>query len=379
MIRPAHYAVCNAVGAALCSVGATIDTIVDLLPSSVDGGEQRKRELDQLIVAAHQECERKGALSDTIRLVELEQLPLAYHPSGHKHRVQLTAIGQVDLTKFRQNEQEKSVKKLYLQIEKGVPQDIKPPIQVDLTKRRPVFDDNGIWCIDSIDIEYIAYGAGILGNLFAFFFVKINRDSVTGCGGGGESYHGKLWCLEALREKKCEMRVVPPSFFHSSSDLVVDVGFMGAPTVTHELLPSGHECLLAVNAVEKYLSKKITGVYTGEIGGCNGLMGLIVAATKQVPCIDADGIGRAFPRLDQTLPFIHGCSPTPACLCDVRGETVMCTDGTISTPQELEDTFREECTKRGLIVGVCLPPITGEELQKHAVPYSLSRAWFLGE
>ncbi|CAF1059782.1 unnamed protein product [Rotaria sordida] len=44
IIRPAHYAVCNAIGAALCSISATIDSIVDLLPSSIDGGEQRKSE-----------------------------------------------------------------------------------------------------------------------------------------------------------------------------------------------------------------------------------------------------------------------------------------------------------------------------------------------
>ncbi|CAF1359231.1 unnamed protein product [Rotaria sordida] len=44
IIRPAHYAVCNAVGAALCSISATIDSIVDLLPSSIDGGDQRKSE-----------------------------------------------------------------------------------------------------------------------------------------------------------------------------------------------------------------------------------------------------------------------------------------------------------------------------------------------
>jgi DUF917 family protein len=175
------------------------------------------------------------------------------------------------------------------------------------------------------------------------------------------------------------MRVVPPSLFRSSSDLVVDVGFMGAPTVSHELLSSGHECLLAVNAVEEYLSRKVSAVYSGEIGGSNGLMGLLVAASKRIPCIDADGMGRAFPRLDHVLAFIHGCCPTPASLCDVRGETVMCTDDTISTPQELEDTFRDECIKRGLCAGVCLPPMTGEEMQKHVYPYSLSRAWFLGK
>ncbi len=172
IIRPAHYAVCNAVGAALCSVSATIDSIVDLLPSSIDGGEQRKLELNRLILAAHEQCEQKGARSDTIRLVELEQVPLAYHTSGHKHRVQLTAVGQIDLVKFKQNEQEKRVQKLCLEVEKGAPPDIKPPVHVELTKKRPVFDDNGVWCVDPIDIEYIAYGTGILGNLFAFFLSK---------------------------------------------------------------------------------------------------------------------------------------------------------------------------------------------------------------
>jgi DUF917 family protein len=211
------------------------------------------------------------------------------------------------------------------------------------------------------------------------FSSKINFYYITGCGGGGESYHCKLWCLEVLRKDKYKMRVVPPSFFSSSSDLVVDVGFMGAPTVAHELLANGGECLEAVSTIENYLSRKIVAVYSGEIGGSNGLMGLLVAASKELPCIDCDGIGRAFPCLDHTLAYIHGLPATPACVCDVRGETVMCTDDMIATPKELENTFREECTKRGLCIGICLAPLTGEQLQKHTIHHSLSRAWFLGK
>jgi DUF917 family protein len=218
-----------------------------------------------------------------------------------------------------------------------------------------------------------------LVNAFLSFSFKLNLDYFTGCGGGGESYHCKLWCLEVLREGKYKMRVVPPAYFSSSTDLVVEVGFMGAPTVSHELLSNGHECLEAVNTLEKFLSKKIAGIYSAEIGGSNGLMGLLVAASKQVPCIDCDGMGRAFPYLNQVLSFIHNLPATPACLCDIRGETVLCTDDMISTAQELEDVFRKECTERGLCVGVCLPPMNGEQLQKHALPYSLSRAWFLGK
>ena len=218
-----------------------------------------------------------------------------------------------------------------------------------------------------------------LVNNLLFDCSKINLNYITGCGGGGESYHCRLWCLEILRENKDKMRVVPPSFFPSSSDLVADIGYMGAPTVIHELLSNGRECLEAVNAIEKYLSKKLAGVYSGEIGGANGLMGLIVAASKGIPCIDCDGMGRAFPCLDHVVSFIHGLPVTLACLCDIRHEIVMCTDNMVSTPKELEDTFREECIKRGLSIGVCLPPLTGEQLQKHTVHHSLSRAWFLGE
>ena len=175
------------------------------------------------------------------------------------------------------------------------------------------------------------------------------------------------------------MRVVPASFFRSSSELLAEVAFMGAPTVSHELLSNGRECLDAIDAMERYVSKKIVGVFSGEIGGSNGLMGLLVAAHKGVPCVDCDGLGRAFPCLNHALAFINGMPVTPCCLCDVRGETVMCTSAMASTPKELEDIFREECTKRGLIVGLCLPPMAGHELEKNTLANSLSRAWFLGE
>ena len=218
-----------------------------------------------------------------------------------------------------------------------------------------------------------------LVNKFISFTQKISRSRIVGCGGGGESYHGKLWCLEELRKDSRSMRVVPFSYFDSSAGLTVTVGSMGAPTVSHELLSNGRECLEAVNVLEKHLSKKIVGICSVEIGGANGLEGLIVAAQKQVFCIDADGMGRAFPYLTHVLPYINNFPATPSSFCDRRGETILCTDDRVSTPQELEDFFRDECTKRGLTLGIALSPMTGKELQKYMVPHSLSRAWFLGK
>lgn len=163
MLRPNHFAVCNAVGAALCCVSATIDVLVDLPPSSVDGGQQRKQELDRLTSKAYEQCEQNGARLDSIHLADLEQIPLAYYPGGHRHRVQLTAIGQLDLDKFQRNTPVNHGRKSTMQLKKEAPADIKPPIHVEMTKKQPTFNENGVWCIDAIDIEYIAYGTGILG------------------------------------------------------------------------------------------------------------------------------------------------------------------------------------------------------------------------
>lgn len=165
IIRPSHYAVCNAVGAALCSVSSTIESIIDLIPSSVDGGEQRQRELNQLMIVARQQCEQNGANPNTIELVDIEQVPLTYYPGGYRHRVLLTAIGQLDMTKIKceKSSSQDEETRMPLNIVREPPQDAKAPVFIDMTNKIPLFDEQGVWRIDPIDIEYIAYGAGILG------------------------------------------------------------------------------------------------------------------------------------------------------------------------------------------------------------------------
>ena len=164
MIRPAHYAVCNAVGAALCSVSGTIESIVDLIPSTVDGGEQRQSELNRLMTAVREQCEQNGAQPSTIQVAEIEQVPLTYYPDGYRHRVLLTAIGQLAMTTLRGEKSgtgETTV--VPLDIVEGAAQDAKAPVFINMANKAPIFDEQGVWKIDAIDIEYIAYGAGILG------------------------------------------------------------------------------------------------------------------------------------------------------------------------------------------------------------------------
>jgi len=362
MIRPAHFAVCNAIGAALCAVSGTTESIVDLYPTSVDGGMQRKLELDRLENIVRQQCEQNGADPNTIRLVDIEQVPLSYYPGGYKHRVLLTAVGDLDLSKLKKRSFQSDESCSLTDFTDKSPTNSKPPKYSILANKKPVFDETGAWIIDSIDIEYIAYGVGILG-----------------CGGGGEPYHTKLSCLQMLKSNACQMRVIRPSALHPTDDLAAVIGFMGAPTVSHEQLPSGNECLTAITTIEGYLSKQITAVFSGEMGGANGLRNLLVGAIKNIPCVDCDSMGRAFPRLDQKLPFILGQNVTPTCMCDVRGRTVLYTDEQIKNARELEDVLRQECIRMGLRGGLCMPPMTGEQVHKYTIHNSLSRAWFIGQ
>ncbi|CAF0899382.1 unnamed protein product [Didymodactylos carnosus] len=92
---------------------------------------------------------------------------------------------------------------------------------------------------------------------------------------------------------------------------------MSAPTVGIEHLPSGQECLHSIRAIEKFLSRQVTSLYSAEIGGSNGLIALIVSSQMNIPCLDCDGMGRAFPQLDHSLSFIEGQKCSPTCLSDV--------------------------------------------------------------
>lgn len=55
------------------------------------------------------------------------------------------------------------------------------------------------------------------------------------------------------------------------------------------------------------MGKEAFAIVAGEIGGGNGLEALNVAAAMQLPVVDADFMGRAFPELQviTCLPIGH--------------------------------------------------------------------------
>ncbi|MET0133149.1 MAG: hydantoinase/oxoprolinase family protein, partial [Kibdelosporangium sp.] len=91
--RPENFAVANAVGAAISEVGGEVDRVVRI------GAGQRDRVLAEVKHEALARAEAAGALPESVRMVEVEEIPLAYLPGGAV-RIRVKAVGELDLARL---------------------------------------------------------------------------------------------------------------------------------------------------------------------------------------------------------------------------------------------------------------------------------------
>src|SRR5438445_4833861 len=91
IVKPNYSVVANAVGAAIGQVGGEVDRVFSLVGLNRDQAlEEAKNEANSKAVAA-------GADPTTIRVVDVEDIPLSYLP-GNAVRVRVKAIGDLFLT-----------------------------------------------------------------------------------------------------------------------------------------------------------------------------------------------------------------------------------------------------------------------------------------
>ena len=90
LVKPEHFAVANAIGAAIAQVGGEVDKVVALEGTTrVAAIEEAKAEAVEKAVAA-------GAERDSVRVVDVEDVPIAYL-AGDATRIRAKAIGDLDL------------------------------------------------------------------------------------------------------------------------------------------------------------------------------------------------------------------------------------------------------------------------------------------
>ncbi len=88
IIKPDHFPVANAIGAAIAQVGGECDRIFSLADLS------RDEALDQAKAEASDRAINAGANADSIEIVDVEEVPLAYLP-GNATRIMVKAIGDL--------------------------------------------------------------------------------------------------------------------------------------------------------------------------------------------------------------------------------------------------------------------------------------------
>lgn len=198
--------------------------------------------------------------------------------------------------------------------------------------------------------------------------------AVLGTGGGGDPYIGKLMALQALREFG-PVRMLDVDEINDE-EIVVPAAMMGAPTVMIEKIPSGKELLSAFKDLASYIGRPITAVMSIEAGGLNSMMPISVAASMNLPLVDCDGMGRAFPEIQMVTHTIFGVSATPMTIADEKGNSALI--NTINN--RWTETFsRSIAIDMGGSALIALYAATGKQLKELAVRGTMTFAEEIGK
>ncbi len=187
--------------------------------------------------------------------------------------------------------------------------------------------------------------------------------TVLGAGGGGDPYVGKLMAIEAIR-RYGEVELITPD--EVPDDALVAVSqMMGAPTIMVEKICSGAEPMATYDELVKELGQEPYAIYAVEAGGVNSTIPFILAATRGIPVVDCDLMGRAFPELQMVTLSINGVKGLPAVLADEKGNTV--------TVRGIDDRWLERIARQATsVMGgytiLASYPCTGKQLKDFCIP-----------
>lgn len=206
------------------------------------------------------------------------------------------------------------------------------------------------------DLEYLALGSAILGS-----------------GGGGDPAYDILMARHEM-EKYGPVTLLDVDEL-DSEDLVVPVGFMGAPLVCIEKLPCGREFEDLMRTLEVTLERKPTAILAAEIGGANAFTPLTIAGRLNLPVVDADTLGRAFPQLQMSSCNLMKVPVAPTFLADSLGNTVMLN---VSDALTLERMARHVTVAMGSSCAVAMYLMDGEQAKRAVIRGTVSQAIAIG-
>ncbi|CAF3441362.1 unnamed protein product [Fusarium graminearum] len=360
VLKPQWSQVANAIGAAMARVSAVVDTVKSTVKKSAN------ELLEEVSQEAIEKTVKAGALRSTVTVVEKEVLPLQY--IANKTRFVVRATGDFDFSKEsvvpETNEEseehqemdsyEKSAK------DQSSKRDTKEEEDFDILAYRPDVRER-TWYISERDVSWIATGCYILGT------------------GGGGSPYGLMIRLRSQLRNGAIVRVVNPEDL-SDNARVGCGGGAGSPTVAIEKL-AGDELLEAQQELYKMCNTSATHMISVEVGGANGLSGLLLGSSDQmdIPTVDGDWMGRAYPTKWQTTPVVFKERETiwsPIAVSDGNGNVLVMPKA--SSDEAVERIIRSALSEMGSQVGAADAPVTGAETRRWAIEHTLSQSWRIG-
>ncbi|KAH6683182.1 hypothetical protein B0J14DRAFT_575297 [Halenospora varia] len=363
VVKPEWSGVANAIGAATARVSGVVDTVES---TEVKSAAQVMKEISERAV---QKAVRNGAREDTVSVVEMDHLPLQY--IANKSRFIVKAVGDFDFSREAEAEvllvpenqtevdqMEDFAKKSSLD-DASSTSNSKPEVEIDIMTYKPEIRGRE-WIISNTDLDWISCGCYILGT------------------GGGGSPYGHMLRLREIMKEGGVVRVISPDDLRDE-DLVACGGGKGSPTVSMEKL-TGDEMMQAQLELYKYMNVKPDAMIALEIGGGNGLQGMILGASTNmnIPTVDGDWMGRAYPVAWQTTPVVFEEKPVflPSTICDGNGNVMFMTQA--KSELMVERAFRAALSQMGSHVGCAKGPISGKNTKSWVVEHTISLSWRIG-
>ncbi|KAI0476256.1 hypothetical protein GGR56DRAFT_693571 [Xylariaceae sp. FL0804] len=379
VVKPPWSGVANAVGAATARVSGAVDAIESTESRTV------AQAIEALSRRAVDDAVRNGARRETVSIAEVESFPLQY--VANQSRIIIKAVGDFDFARApnlsappppapdgppdddfpehptaaaasADNDEEEGEEEA-TQAQGQLPPST--PAAIDAYRPRVA---GRTWHLSETDAAWIAAGCYVLGT-----------------GGGGSPYQ-HLLRLRGLLRGGAAVRVVAPQDLPDDA-LVACGGAKGSPQVSVEK-PYGDEILESQRELYAYLGTSPDAVIPLEIGGGNGLQGLLLGATPNldVPAIDGDWMGRAYPISHMTTPVVFGeereerAVMVPSCISDGNGRIMLMTKA--RTELDAERAFRAALSTMGSHVGCAKAPVRGADLKRWVVANTVSLAWRIG-
>ncbi|MEV4318888.1 DUF917 domain-containing protein [Actinocrispum sp. NPDC049592] len=196
---------------------------------------------------------------------------------------------------------------------------------------------------------------------------------VLAAGGGGEAAEKVPMAQVALAAQGpveiVDLADLPPE------GLVMPCAYLGSPAVWSERIGTGREGVAIRRQVETHFGREVVAMMCTEVGGCNGPASVALAAYAGLPLADADGMGRAFPGIEQVAMQVAGVQPGPSVLADDHDHVVLVQADTGDWLERLARSAVKAFGDTGVSTEYVM---TVEQARRSVVIGSISRALRIG-